>query len=449
MIALHAILILWLALACLAPPPAAAAGLELSEPGAHAGYTLVAPMGDTTTYLIDIDGNLVHTWAGDHRPGLAAYLLEDGRLLRTAQDRGNTVFNSGGAGGRVQMVEWDGTISWDYAHYGSNYCSHHDVAFLPGGNILMIVWQYKTAEEARAAGRDPGLLSEGALWPDSIVEIRPTGANAGEVVWQWNVWDHLVQDHDPDQANYGPVADHPELIDLNYISGRAGADWTHINSGAYDADLDQILLSVRGFGEIWIIDHSTTTAEAAGHGGGRYGKGGDLLYRWGNPQAHEAGGAADQKLFAQHDAVWIDTASPGGGDILIFNNGQGRTDGDYSSVDQIIPPMAADGAYSHSARSAFGPVATAWSYTADPPSSMYANHISGSQRLANGNTLICLGPTGTLVEVTAAGDQVWRLVTPESGSGRMAGNSVFKARRYAPDYPGLAGRDLTPSGAWE
>ncbi|MGC8644373.1 MAG: hypothetical protein ACP5XB_31305, partial [Isosphaeraceae bacterium] len=60
-------------------------------------------------------------------------------------------------------------------------------------------------------------------------------------------------------------------------------------------ELDQILLSVHSFSEIWIIDHGTTTAEAATHKGGRSGKGGDLLYRWGNPQAYRAGTAADQQ----------------------------------------------------------------------------------------------------------------------------------------------------------
>jgi hypothetical protein len=38
---------------------------------------------------------------------------------------------------------------------------------------------------------------------------------------------------------------------------------------------------------LWVIDHQTTTAQAASHTGGRYNKGGDLLYRWGNPQTYD------------------------------------------------------------------------------------------------------------------------------------------------------------------
>ena len=52
--------------------------------------------------------------------------------------------------------------------------------------------------------------------PDSLVEIKPTGKTTGEVVWEWHLWDHLVQDHDSTKANFGVVADHPELVDANF-----------------------------------------------------------------------------------------------------------------------------------------------------------------------------------------------------------------------------------------
>ena len=147
-------------------------------------------------------------------------------------------------------------------------------------------------------------------------------------MWQWNAWDHLIQDYDASVDNYGVVADHPELLDINFIGAtgnQAGrADWMHCNGIDYNAVLDQIVLSCKNMNEIYIIDHSTTTAEAAGHTGGNSGKGGDLLYRWGNPQAYDSGLSSDQQLFGQHDVQWIEEGRAGAGDLLLFNNGVGR-----------------------------------------------------------------------------------------------------------------------------
>jgi hypothetical protein len=228
---------------------------------------------------------------------------------------------------------------------------------------------------------------------------------------------------------------------------------------AYNAKLDQILISVRSFNEFWILDHSTTTKEAAGHTGGRSGKGGDLLYRWGNPAAYRAGKAADQKLFAQHDASWIADGLPGAGNILVFSNGGGRPGGNYSSVEEIVPAVDATGKYTQTPGGRFGPEESVWSYAAPKKSDFFAPLMSGAQRLPNGNTLICTGYGGTIFEVTPKGDTVWKYIVPNDSrslfgsfsnpglifGGTVAGNPVFRAYRYANDYPGLAGKEL-PAG---
>jgi hypothetical protein len=68
--------------------------------------TCFAPIGSKTTYLMDNDGNTVHSWAGDYRPGQSVYLLEDSTLLRTA-NTGDTTFNAGGAeGGSSSSIGW-------------------------------------------------------------------------------------------------------------------------------------------------------------------------------------------------------------------------------------------------------------------------------------------------------------------------------------------------------
>ena len=389
------------------------------------GYTLFAPMNSTTTYLIDNDGATVNTWDNSYRPALSAYLLEDGSLMRTARLTGSQSFNAGGAGGRVEQRSWDGDLLWEYEYSSSAYRQHHDVEVLPNGNVLMIAWEQVGQSAAIAAGRNPSLLSDGELWPDHVIEIEPTGSSGGNIVWEWHTWDHLVQDYNATKANYGVVADHPELIDVNYVAGLENADWNHINSIDYNADQDQILLSAHSFNELWIIDHSTTTAEAAGHTDGDSGMGGDLLYRWGNPQAYDAGTAADQVFYGQHDAEWIEEGLPGEDNILVFNNGS-QVARAYSSVDELTAPLEADGSYTLLAGEAYGPDDLVWTYVADPTSEFFADYISGSQRLPNGNTLITDGTEGRLFEVTASGEVVWEYY--------YTGGEIFRADRYGSDY---------------
>ena len=319
-------------------------GLSINDPRALQGFTLISPFVSPDTYLLDMQGRVVRTWHTDFSPGLSAFLLENGHLMRPASIGGDArVFGPGpGIGGRVQEFTWDGELVWDFKFYGPRQLPHHDMIRLPNGHILMIVWDRKTAEEAIAAGRRPEMTGDKHLLPDSLVEIKPTGKTTGEVVWEWHLWDHLVQDFDKTKANYGNIAEHSELVNINFGEEELPSknkkddgknrppqihtELTHFNAVAYNADLDQIAVSVFRFSEFWIIDHSTTTAEAAGHHGGKSGKGGDLLYRWGNPLAYRGGTKADRKLFNQHNVHWIPKGLPGAGHILLFNNGGVRTD---------------------------------------------------------------------------------------------------------------------------
>jgi len=418
-------------------------------------------MRSTTTYLVDMDGKVVHTWPSSCPPGNSVYLLENGHLLRTGAVFDNPVFRGGGMGGRVQEIDWDGNVVWDYAYSDADHLQHHDVEPLPNGNVLILAWERKTREEAIDAGRDPSLLGDGGeMWPDHVVEVKPKGKNGGEIVWEWHAWDHLIQDHDPAKKNWGVVADHPELIDINadrerttmseeetrrlealgYIRGgdrgadgggtrgpdrgrrgpgggppgMRGGDWTHVNSVDYHPGLDQIALSVHTLSEIWVIDHGTTTEEASGHSGGRGGKGGDLLYRWGNPQAYRAGTEEERRLFRQHDVRWIDPGRPGEGNFLLFNNGAPDAGRAWSSVDEIVPPLEQGATYARGANKTFGPEVAAWSYTAPNRSDLFASHISGASRLPNGNTLVCDGEQGRIFEVTPDGTTVWDYLVPVS-----------------------------------
>ena len=222
--------------------------------GEYAGLTLLTPNNSMETHLIDNFGRVVNSWTSAYRPGLSSYLLENGNLLRTGRQTGFLPISSGGVGGIVQIISWDNTVLWEYAYSSASVQQHHDVEFLPNGNILILAWELRTNAEAIAAGRNPALLN-GDLWPEHIIEVEPVGTNGGNIVWEWHLWDHLVQDFDPTKPNFGVVADSPERVNLNYTNN-GNADWNHANSIDYNADLDQIVLSVRAFDEVWIIDHS-------------------------------------------------------------------------------------------------------------------------------------------------------------------------------------------------
>lgn len=431
-------------------------GTFLNTPGSYNGYTLFSPMAFKTTYLIDNCGRLTNSWSSDYRPGMSAYLLEDGSLLRARALLTNSTFNAGGTAGGVERMEWDGNLLWEYELSTPTECSHHDIEYLPNGNVLFIVWEVRTSQEAVAAGRNPdNIVSE--VWPDKIVEVEPIGTDSGNVVWEWNSWDHLIQDYDSGKDNFGVVAEHPELININY-GAQNQSDWLHINSVDYNPIFDQIVLSVHRTNELWVIDHSTTTLEAAGHTGGNSGKGGDLLYRWGNPEAYDSGYPADQMFFGQHDAQWI-TEGSDEGKLMVFNNGRNRTQTlSYSSIDIIDPPVDIAGIYTEpTAGESFLPSELFWSFNEDPPTDFYSMNISGAQRMPNGNTLICEGAKGHLFEVNSTGDVVWDYQTPVGPNGPVEqgatvtgnGKMIFRAYRYGPDYAGLNGHDLTPGNTVE
>ena len=432
-----------------------AVGLLLNEPGAAAGYTLFMTRWDNDVFLIDPLGRIAHAWHLDSSFNHAK-LLDNGNLLADVRDI-------------AIEVDPRGEIIWEYKIVGL----HHDFLKMPNGNVLLLVVGFKTREQAIAAGANPEFVHKDEVRYDYLIEVRPTSKTEGEIVWEWSTWDHLVQDFDPSKPNYGAIAEHPELIDINFTLETANKyaasplqDWTHINSIDYNPELDQIMLSPRHFSELWIIDHSATTEDARGHSGGNSGMGGGLLYRWGNPRAYGRGTLADQRLFWQHQTHWIPPGLPGAGNILVFNNGNEFADAErfYSSIDEIAPP--AEGyRYRRDEHAAYPPNNPEWTYAPEIPAHFYAPIISGAQRLPNGNTLIVDGTAGTISQTTPDGRIVWQYVAPFSGRfylrqgerprvrrtrqtpyGEVVGlaNPVYRAYWYPPDHPGLQALDLTP-----
>ena len=355
------------------------------------------------TSLVTNDYQIHHTWYHPSYVHSTAYLGQDRTLIVPLIISDPIMPIPSWAGGRFQKLDWEENVIWDFYYYDTLYNPHHDIEPLPNGNILVICWEVKSQNEAINKGK---ININSEIWPTMIVELEPPN---GEVVWEWHLWDHLIQDVDISLPNYGIIAEHPELLDINQggpVSNING-DWLHVNAIHYNSELDQIIFSSRHMNEIYIIDHSTTSEEASGHTGGSSGKGGDFLYRWGNPMNYGRGDVNDRRIVAPHGANWVKPTFPGSGNILIFNNNPNqRGDGGDSEVIEIAPPLNNDGNYFIDADSAFGPHGLIWSHGGD--STFFSGWQSGAYRLYNGNTLITVAQQKNVFEVNPNNEVVWQ-----------------------------------------
>jgi len=470
------------------------------------GYVLYEPSNGTFTYLLNKQGEVVHTWTSELN-SMNSYLKPDGHLIRMERDENFPTFAAGGQSGRIREYDWDGTILWDYKYYNEKELTHHDIEIMPNGNILAISYDALSPEEAIAAGRDPEHTPKAGIWLDKIIEIHPIKPDGGEIVWEWKMKDHLIQELDKSKNNYGVLSENPRKININIQSAEAGppmteeqvaqmkkmgfmtsnatvdnqgSDLTHTNAISYNPSLDQIVISVPGLGEVFVIDHSTTTEEAKGSTGGTYGHGGDLLYRWGNPLNYARGTKEDQTLFGQHDIKWIPEGYPGEGRLMVYNNdipnpsnklpsmwaalGSANSPemnvaigdvGNYSAIYEWQIPADDNGNYVLPDNGAFGPSEPDWSYTAPDKYSLYSAFISGAQRLKNGHTLITQGMTGRFFEIDAEKEIVWEYwnpykynyTLPDGSASQPVGPfiyGVFRSTLYPDTFPGFKGKELRP-----
>lgn len=399
------------------------------------GYTLFTPYSATTdqqiTRLIDNDYNIINTWLHQRIPASMPYLLPDSSILYPYMVDFPTMI-AGGVGGGIQKISWDGTIVWDYIFSDSLYQHHHDIEPMPNGNILIIAWEKKTIMEAYSMGRsdiESWVVPE--MWSTAIFELNP---ESGLIEWEWHLWDHLIQDTDSSfGAFFGSISDHPELFDIN--CGAVGlneggpqapnGDWMHINSVHYNPNLDQIILSSRAQNEFYIIDHSTTTEEAASNSGGNSGKGGNILYRWGNPQNYGRGTHLDKILGSQHSVNWIPEGYPGEGNIILFNNFHEDSHWDtHSAVIELVPPMIDDN-YIISDNNPFGPNDLHWEFI----SNLLIPMQGGAFRLPNGNTIITFTTEAKIIEVDNDHNIIWEYIYDGDNSEWIA-----RSNKYNLDY---------------
>lgn len=350
-------------------------------------YILINDAQSNRAYLMDKNAELIHEWSLSNNIGNDVFLLNDGKVLASLESD-NPKMRFGGKGGKIQIIEEDNAIAWEFIYSSEDAETHHDVEMLPNGNIIALVWERKTTSEAEMAGSILGI----DVYPEAIIEVNP---KTNEIVWEWHAWDHLVQDKDASKSNFGIISENPHRIDVNYVTDKGG-DIMHANGISYDRDNDLIFISVNFFSEIWVIDHSTTTEEAASNTGGNYNKGGDLIFRFGNPKAYQ--NSLGKRLFYNNHHPNLLQGNDKG-KMLVFSNGG---DLEQSTVYELNLPQ-----HFVLKPNFDNEPEVIWSFT-DPD--LYSARVSGAVRLSNGNTLITEGDFG-IWEVTENGDIVWKFYT--------------------------------------
>jgi len=370
----------------------------VSAAPAYTGFNFYAS--GKVCYLKDMNGNTLHTWTSTRNVMSHAYLLRDSSVLFPCEDNtdaGNGTWSGGMIalqGGRYQIIKWNGALAWDFPYHGTSYMPHHDcypVYYTRDKNEMPSIFAVVATKES------DGVIAE------KIVEFKPTGATTADIKWEWRAYDHKIS----------KGTDKPELLDsakgyMDFTGPGAthmmtGKEWLHANHVRYNMQLDIVLVNLRYFGEFVLLDHSTTTAQAATHTGGKYGKGGDILYRWGNPANYGASGT--NYLRQQHATNFVlnympgtKKALPGAGHVLVISNS------DKKGYEIVLP--STNGVYPRTTGSAYGPTAPLWTLSIP--------NMSGNegtiQRLPNGNTLISRGLNGNgIYEYDSTGTSVWTM----------------------------------------
>ena len=192
----------------------------------------------------------------------------------------------------------------------------------------------------------------------------------------------------------------------------------HANGLDYDENNDLIYLSVNYYDEVWVIDHSTTTNEAISSQGGNFNKGGDLVYRFGNPNTYNSLG--DKIFDKQHFPNLLENGVIGEGNILIYANG-------VSNQQSYIYELQMPTSLQLLSNSNNEPDIV-WSFTDED---LFANKLCGAVRLSNGNTLITESDYG-LWEVTNEGEVVWKYKKDEAAS------FIWRSYHYEPDSDAIS-----------
>ena len=357
----------------------------------YKGYTLVTPLQGDSSYLIDMDGLFVHRWSWPGVRPMQAKLLPNGNVLMMGVERSllppppdDFTLDPPPFEQHVRRLGANGSILREVDWDGNVVWEHHDMAI-----------HHDYSRLANGNTVYPAWVE----MPDEAAKQVKGGVRRPREKLPKLLGDDIVEvdakGNEVWRARTWEILD-PKKDPICPLERRW--EWTHINSIDTNEDGD-VLFSCRQNSRVGIISRAS----------------GELTWKYGFPDtAH------------QHHATFV-----GDGNVQIFDNGMHRSNGMSTSRVIEVDPENDE---------------VVWTYEGNPPAQFFSGHISGAQRLANGNVLICEGTSGRVFEVTKSGEPVWEWWNPvyNDRSGVSIG-WLFRAYRYGADYPGLAGRDLDPA----
>jgi hypothetical protein len=366
-------------------------GLTFHSPaGSYKGYTLLAPIAGDSVFLLDMDGRIVHRWRLPGYRLMQARLLPTGNLLALCTDA---------------SLPAPAQIPFDQPQ--PPFAQH--IRRLGGGSTDLreldwdgeVVWSYHNEAIHHDFVRQANghtLIAEWVELPEDIVRQVRGGVRRPREKFPPMASDDIVEldaaGNEVSRIHLWKLLD-PVRDPICPLEQRW--EWTHLNSISLMPNGD-LIFSCRQNSRIGIVERP----------------GGTLRWKYGAPE-----------IVHQHHATAV-----GDGHIQVFDNGMHRIGLPYSRVVEVDP--ATD--------------RIVWEYTGEPPEQFFSGHISGAERQPNSNVLICEGSSGRIFEVTPRGETVWEWVTPFASV--VQGRSrrwIFRAYRYGPDFPGLAGRSLDPA----
>jgi outer membrane protein assembly factor BamB len=348
---------------------------------AFEGYTLFAPMSTPDAFLVDMRGRIVHHWRTPFPPAQHGRLLPNGNLLWPQKAKAPTIA-VGGTGSEIIELDWSGKVVWRHEDPVIN----HDFKRLDNGNTIYNIYEEVPKNIAdKLVGGVPNSEAEGKIFSSALREVDPQG----KVVWEWKHYEHL----DPTDGRHCPLC--PRSI------------WGYTN-GLDVLPNGDLLITLRFENDLAIIDKKT----------------GKITWRWG--QEYELG--------HPHCPTYL-----ANGNVLVFDNGTHRRSKNrgahelaHSRIVEVNPKTNK----------------VEWEFREPNGFKFYSSICGGAQRLPNGNTLVCESTHGRFFEVTPDKEIVWEYVIPvEVPRGDYWGwtlsTCVFQCHRYAPNYPGLKGKDLS------